>query len=150
MQNLREKYPTIEGIQYPDISGYPPPEGNERIYFLYIHKNYLNLEKTLITIEQIQYIAALTFKDIGWKFHEEKGLMRNIVDFYTKKTKSEKKFSYQSRYMDHDIEFGILEMQLNITISTGNRGIATLHPKQRNNYNLFIDKIVEQTIINTR
>lgn len=37
-QILKEKHQTIQGINYLDISGYPPPDGNERIYFLYVHK----------------------------------------------------------------------------------------------------------------
>ena len=50
---LKEKHRTVDKINYLDISEYPPPDGNERIYFLYVHKNYLNTTEEIITKEQI-------------------------------------------------------------------------------------------------
>lgn len=149
MQILRTKYSFISQVQFSDISGYPPPEGNERIYFSYCHKNYMNYKNELITTEQIKNIATLVFDDVGWNFYEKKGLMQNAIIFYINEKISKKRFEYQSRYDGHDIEFGKLDVQLYITISTGNRGGVKLHQRQRKKYESFIEEVVKETIRNT-
>lgn len=148
-QILKEKHHTIDNINYLAIAGYPPPDGNERIYFFYIHKNYLNRHKEIITKEQIKNIAGEVFDDVGWNFYEDKGLKQNVIKFHNTATSFGKEYAYQSWYDSHNIGFGSLEIRLNITIETGNRGLSKLNEIQRMKYSLFIDKIVEQTILNT-
>jgi len=153
LRYLKIRYKPIEDLHYSDISPY---EANERIYFIFNHKKYLSQDQ-VITEGQIKDIASKVFTDVGWEFHPIKGLHQNLIKFYIKeleKTKDEDKnyeaFLYESNYGEHDIEFGKLNNYLHITISTGNRGRAVLDKRQRKQYALFLDMIIEQTIINTK
>jgi len=75
--------------------------------------------------------------------------MQNVIKFHNTTTTFDKEYAYQSSYDSHNIEFGPLEIQPHITIETGNRGLNKLNEIQRMKYSLFIDKIVEQTILGT-
>jgi len=149
MRFLKSRYHEIQGIQHSDISGYPPPDGCERIYFSLYRKDYLEREQ-IISPEQIIAVAARTFTDVGWEFHKELGELRNVITFYekelAKKKKSMKRFRYELQYDAHDIEFGKLDSYLHITVSTGNRGRTVLGSLQRKRYASFIDEIVDETL----
>ncbi|MGV8162430.1 MAG: hypothetical protein ACP5N2_03820 [Candidatus Nanoarchaeia archaeon] len=147
LNQLRKKYPNIDGKQYADITTY---EGNERIYFTLQRLEY-TLKEVVLSTEQIKEVASNVFTDIGWEMHEQLGMHKNIIKFYLNlpddtNGKNKTLFKYQSNYLEQDIEFGELDKYLHITISTGNRGNPALLLKQRNKYSLFIDEIVKETL----
>ncbi|HIJ01996.1 TPA: hypothetical protein HA363_05045 [Candidatus Woesearchaeota archaeon] len=142
-----KKYPTIDRIQYSDIYSYPHPDGCERAYFTYTHKDFLNSKKELAS-SQIRKVASDIFDDIGWEFHEQLGSANNIITFNITEQEDEEKWKYQQNYSGHDIM--IQKKPLGFTIETGHRGNSYLLKNQREKYIGFIDGIIRQMLKNAK
>jgi len=137
---LLEKYPdTPRG--YKRVSLYPK-EKNAPIEFFHLNlveKIFTDIEdrKPLANKEEIKDIADKIFDDVTHKFWEntEEGYMikfslEGIDDYFQ---------HYSGHYIAVDEHFFIPK----IVISTGNRGLNVLHPKQRERYFKFVNEVYD-------
>ncbi len=136
-KQLLEKYPdTPKG--YKRVSLYPK-EKNAPIEFFHldlVEKIFIDIKdrRPLSSKKEIRSIADKIFDDVTHKFwDDEEGYMikftpRGIDDYLQ---------HYKGHYIAIDEHFFIPK----IVISTGNRGLNVLHPKQREKYFEFVNNI---------
>ena len=148
-QQLLEKYPRIN--DFDRVSGYPPPNGLERISLILKSEEFAKARKELITIPEIKDIAEKVFDDVAWKFYEIEGTLQNAIVFDSSKppvTRNSRQ--YAQKYDNHLIQILSPFYYPSIELSLGWRGNSQLHSKQREKYFSFINSMYDKFLENAK
>jgi hypothetical protein len=147
---LKEEYPPLNG--HDRLYGYPPPEGLERIALNLISREFFP-SKVRMTVEEIKEIASKVFDDISWEYFEKAGVVNNVILFDSQLTYNSglnKDLDYIRKYDNHAIEIFTPFSHPMLEISLGWRGTSRLHPRQREKYFDFVNKLYGKYILNAR
>jgi len=142
---FEKEFPNIGGVSDTRISIYG---ADERVYLTLNHKVLADnkSKRPFIKIEEITNVANNLFTDINFDLGEFEGPRTGYIILFRPLEIND----YSRRHAGHSIKIHEPYFFPEFTISTGNRGDAKLHKRQRLNYFNFVKAINETFITNAR